>query len=571
MNELPPDEQAYLDQANEAVAAAHQRGIAAEAAARVTGETSLGGVKQEFNPVERWLGELPSNASIGLIHMAVNAADSIKAFGGGVADNFKQLVAPPKLAAEPGAAPAPPVPVELPRHDHDDVYDVAKSHILNFADQMAQAQKERGDGGPVDQITQAGIQLAVPFAGFSKLLGGLRGAKGLAQFGRISLANAATDATAIDPHAEQMGRAADILDLARHTEGKLGDAMLSIAPDGSLLNSYIDFSHSRNESEASGRLKNILDGFLMNGAASTLFHTVAVGLKGGMATAKYALANAGELGPAGLKAQRGMVSFHGTPHVFEPTAHNPYGEFDLTKLGSGEGNQARGYGIYTAQAQGTGETYRQMLARRNIPKDSALDHAYAAMNIHGNDAGKAFDALRSRAGSASDARTRDLYSRAADLVKGGNVRIKGALYTVHTPDEVVAKYLDQDKAMAEQPAILRKLPAGDKKQLENLLEDHNQQTDLASYNGNQFRLLVERAMEEGYIAPVSGGGYGASTAAQDASEYFLKHGIPGSRYLDQFSRASPTSAYSAMFPPAGEGTHNFVHFDPQYATIIRKK
>ena len=42
--------------------------------------------------------------------------------------------------------------------------------------------------------------------------------------------------------------------------------------------------------------------------------------------------------------QRGMVAFHGTPHRFKPTKDNPLGEFDLTKMGSGEGAQAFGWG-----------------------------------------------------------------------------------------------------------------------------------------------------------------------------------------------------------------------------------
>lgn len=290
--------------------AAGERDKADAAQARLAADPnkSIGGVEQTFNPVERWMGELPANASVGLLHLAVNTADSIKHFGLGVAQNFKDLVAPPKPATEPGAAPAAPTtPTVLPRHDHDDVYDVAKTHVLDFADSIARAQQERGGGGAIDQVTQTGIQLAVPFTGFAKLLGGLRGASAVGTFLRSSVASGATDVTALDPHA---GRAADLLALARHTEGKLGDAMLSVAPDGSALNAYINYMTDRtNESDAAGRFKNVLDGLTMNAATSTLFHAAAVTLKGGVAVAKYAAANAGELGPQGLAAQRGYISF----------------------------------------------------------------------------------------------------------------------------------------------------------------------------------------------------------------------------------------------------------------------
>ena len=43
-----------------------------------------------------------------------------------------------------------------------------------------------------------------------------------------------------------------------------------------------------------------------------------------------------------------MVAFHGSPHKFNPTPRNPLGEFDLSKIGTGEGAQAYGHGIYVA-------------------------------------------------------------------------------------------------------------------------------------------------------------------------------------------------------------------------------
>ena len=69
----------------------------------------------------------------------------------------------------------------------------------------------------------------------------------------------------------------------------------------------------------------------------------------------------------GLPAQllrdlsQGSVSpldvWHGSPH-------GPFTKFDRTKIGSGEGAQAYGYGHYTGEARGTGEEYRKMLSTK---------------------------------------------------------------------------------------------------------------------------------------------------------------------------------------------------------------
>jgi hypothetical protein len=72
----------------------------------------------------------------------------------------------------------------------------------------------------------------------------------------------------------------------------------------------------------------------------------------------------------GLPAQllgdvsRGSVSpldvYHGTPHTLPPTPRNPLGEFDASKIGTGEGAQTFGYGIYTAENPAVAKEYQFM-------------------------------------------------------------------------------------------------------------------------------------------------------------------------------------------------------------------
>ena len=50
--------------------------------------------------------------------------------------------------------------------------------------------------------------------------------------------------------------------------------------------------------------------------------------------------------------------YHGTPHRFDPTEENPLGEFDASKVGTGEGVQAYGHGVYLAESPDVAKTYQ---------------------------------------------------------------------------------------------------------------------------------------------------------------------------------------------------------------------
>lgn len=57
-----------------------------------------------------------------------------------------------------------------------------------------------------------------------------------------------------------------------------------------------------------------------------------------------------------------LITYHGSPHRFEPTPANPLGEFEASKIGSGEGAQAYGHGVYLAENPKIAEEYRKQLA-----------------------------------------------------------------------------------------------------------------------------------------------------------------------------------------------------------------
>ncbi|MDE2097056.1 MAG: hypothetical protein KGL39_07405 [Patescibacteria group bacterium] len=164
---------------------------------------------------------------------------------------------------DPANAPAP-------------VWDHAREAIGDFRDAMV-VQDPTG----VDPVIQAGAQLALPFAAYSKALSALHG------ISNIVAAGAATDVTALAPHDM---RTADLIRLGQATDTKIGAALRAIGPYG--LNAYINYLADRtNETEAQGRFKNALDGLGANLILTPLLHAAGIVVKQGVAATRYAAEN----------------------------------------------------------------------------------------------------------------------------------------------------------------------------------------------------------------------------------------------------------------------------------------
>ena len=70
-----------------------------------------------------------------------------------------------------------------------------------------------------------------------------------------------------------------------------------------------------------------------------------------------------------LSPPQEITAYHGSPaSSFPPTTRNPLGEFDLGKIGTGEGSQMYGQGMYSSAERPIGETYRQMYAPYRPPR-----------------------------------------------------------------------------------------------------------------------------------------------------------------------------------------------------------
>jgi len=157
--------------------------------------------------------------------------------------------------------------------------------------------------------------------------------------------------------------------------------------------------------------------------------------------------------------------YHGTPHRFPATEANPLGEFDASKIGTGEGAQAYGRGIYLSESPEVGRQYQQFLAAR---KNDLSDPANLAASIMyrtpqgTREAGigqidRTFRAMKDYPRSYPDMeeqratlqKARELLESGAELPQQG-----GSFYKADLPDEMIERMLDYDKPINEHNQVV---------------------------------------------------------------------------------------------------------------------
>lgn len=521
-----PTQQEYQAQDDAAMAQ-----MATARSAQHAQETLQGGQQPEPTFLQKWVTGPLGRVSTSMMDSAVSAADSIYDTPG--MEKARDVTAGAITGATNIADTAVKAATtnfsmgadgKAQESQSSPIWDHAKSAILDFRDAVAVKDPTLTDG-----LLQGAAQLAIPFAGYSRALAGVHGVAS------VVAAGAATDATALAPHDPRM---ADMLALGRHTEGKLGDALRAMAPDGSAFNSYINYLTDRtNETDAQGRWKNVLDGFGANLVATPLIHAAGIILKQGTTGLRYAIDNgvgsAGALMPAN---QVGKIGYHGTPHDFDATAG-----FDNSKIGSGEGAQVYGYGHYLAESPDVAKGYQSRLAQQSFQKDDPMGLAQRLLDPNDGALTKqqAVVELNRRADTATDPNFKMKAQKAAQLIKSGATdRGSGSLITADVADRHVDAMLDWDKPLSEQS-----LP---QPVLDKIQDIKDNDPHLASVldkdaTGADLHMVLQHTM-------------GPAGAAKwlDAS------GIPGIKYLDGNSRKE------------GEGTRNLVVFDGNKIDVREK-
>ncbi len=250
----------------------------------------------------------------------------------------------------------------------------------------------------------------------------------------------------------------------------------------------------------------------------------------------------GEMAPISIRGAPVMQEldvYHGTPHRFEPTPANPLGEFDASKIGTGEGAQAYGHGIYYAESPD-------------------VARSYATMNQASAPSRNSFIRLRDQApqGSAE-------WKHYDNLAKEG----LGSLYKADLPDEMIDRMLDWDKPLSEQPFKMRQAifndltDAGYSKAVVNDL--------LNRKTGMEFFRILHTGLQQGESSAINLAKK-LNLSEQEmfmdapalASAVMRRMGIPGIKYLDAGSRGQ-----------GGSNTRNFVVFpgEEKKVRILERK
>ncbi len=248
-----------------------------------------------------------------------------------------------------------------------------------------------------------------------------------------------------------------------------------------------------------------------------------------------------------IPALGGITAWHGSPHTFN--------QFDLSKIGTGEGAQAYGHGLYFAESPKVAKQYASELGTKVDVNGVPLYEKGKIVGSTGNptlddylvaNLGNAKQAKKDILADIKDIRktnpegTKDYQQMLADLRKANvNKQDAGVLYKVDIADETIPKMLNWDKPITEQKPLLNDLLnqfSGDRR---GRLEAYSNQpgaTGASFYNALTSEL---RGQEK-------------------ASNALNKAGVSGIRYLDNLSRGT------------GEGTSNYVVFDPNTVKILER-
>jgi len=229
------------------------------------------------------------------------------------------------------------------------------------------------------------------------------------------------------------------------------------------------------------------------------------------------------MGSMGMDADaaRAAIVWHGSPHKFDA--------FDASKIGTGEGAQAYGHGLYLAENPAVAQSYKEALGAGGGNSDA--DTIARLLDAVGGDSAKAAAEFERRAKYANIPGGKERLTYLAEQVRSG-VDPRGSLYKVDLPDEKIARMLDWDKPIGAGSIADAVAPIYRQKLME-----------LSS--GQDVPLDVARDM----AASMPGHrAYRMLGAPQDAAAALKSSGIPGIRYLDGGSRS------------AGQGSSNFVVF-----------
>ena len=253
-------------------------------------------------------------------------------------------------------------------------------------------------------------------------------------------------------------------------------------------------------------------------------------------------------------APEGITAYHGSPHTFD--------RFDINKIGSGEGAQAYGHGLYFAEKEAVARDYRNKLAAPASNFDDARTLTQTYLADAGGDLQKVRRVLEdSLANPQAHPTLRKRAQIVLDYLKANDVpTLPGSMYQVRLnvkPDEL----LDWDRPLSEQPKAVQSALErfGFKHDKEGMAAFDDALLTALQSDGPSGKLPKQPANPLGAniyeSSKVVGGDYRDRVKATEALK---AAGIKGIRYKDQGSRG------------AEGGTYNYVIFDDKLVDILKR-
>lgn len=247
---------------------------------------------------------------------------------------------------------------------------------------------------------------------------------------------------------------------------------------------------------------------------------------------------------------QGLLGYHGSPYSFD--------RFSMDAVGTGEGAQAYGHGLYFAEREATAQSYRDALKSKNLDKKRSLKEAGIDENLSDESlrtfSSVVFDAanlspdlsptqIADYIQSASIEFRSVPKSKIADAVSRYKNDMKGSMYEVNI-DATTDDLLDFDAPLKEQSEKIQKIfPPDNYPETFTGRSLYDQISGSAAIGGDNRRFRAD----------------GSRESAPQASAHLNSLGIKGIKYADAQTRFSP-----------GKKTSNYVIFDDRLINISRQ-
>jgi hypothetical protein len=266
-------------------------------------------------------------------------------------------------------------------------------------------------------------------------------------------------------------------------------------------------------------------------AAKTATNAIGTGAKAGAREiARQIETGTGIFGKGTIDPREYITAYHGTPHEIVG------GKFDLSKIGTGEGNQVYSHGLYFAEHPSVAQTYK-------MPSRGAEATAASTLKMYKTPE-KAIEILEDSLSSTLTELGKKHTQEAIDLLKSGKATT-GNLYKVDIEDKSLGKMLNWDDPISEQNKFIKNVT---KKEIKKI-------GGSANTGGDFYKEMIfderMKALRQG-LRPTQ------KELEVLATNRLKNLGISGMKYLDAGSRGNVGS------------TSNYVVYNPETIKILEK-